>query len=249
MTRYYVTEAIIIKNQDFRETDKIVTFFSRKEGKLRAIAKGIRKPNSSLRPAIQPFCYSCLHLSRGRELDIITQARTVEFYGNLREDTVKTVHGVYLMELLDRGLLEADPHPEVFDALLTVLRWLDDISFSALAIRWFEVKLAQELGYALGLQECTQCGGKRVTAFSVELGGVLCDRCWETSSRHSVFLLEGEAWAVLRDLDKKEITFLQRLRPSDRALQTVELVLEKYLEHHLGQKFNTKDILRKLRGL
>jgi len=248
MARYCVTEAIIIRNQDFRETDKMVTFFARREGKLRAIAKGTRKPNSSLRPTIQPFCHSCLHLSQGRELDIITQGRIIEFFGNVREETVKMAHGVYLMELLDRGLAESDPHPKVFDAALTVLRWLDDRVFSPLAIRWFEVKLVQELGYGFNLQECAQCGAKQAAALSVELGGILCDSCKQVNRGAAVLSLEGETWALLKDLEEKEAAFLQRVRPSTRAMQEVELILEKYLEYHLGQKFNTKSIVRSLMG-
>lgn len=65
MAKYYITEAIVLKNQDFIETDKIVTFFARREGKLRAVAKGIKKPNSSLRGAVQPFCFHACTLAAG----------------------------------------------------------------------------------------------------------------------------------------------------------------------------------------
>ncbi|NSW83552.1 MAG: DNA repair protein RecO [Syntrophothermus sp.] len=246
MAKYYITEAIVLKNQDFIETDKIVTFFARREGKLRAVAKGIKKPNSSLRGAVQPFCFSCLHLSRGRELDLITQGRIIEFFGYVRDDMVKTLHSLYLMELLDKSLAEADPHPEVFDATLTVLRCLEDGPFSPLAVRWFELKLARELGYALGLQKCILCGRGKAVVLSIKDGGVLCDRCNRASTDNLIFALDGELWALLRDLEQKDVSFLQRVKPSARALRVAEQILERYLEYHLGHRFNTKSVIRNL---
>jgi len=246
MAKYYVTEAIILKNHDFKEADKLVTFFARREGKLRAIAKGIKKPNSSLRGVIQPFCYSCLHVSRGRELDLITQGRIIEFFGSVREDMVKTLHVLYLMELLDKSLAEADPHPEVFDTTLSVLRYLEEGSFSALAVRWFELKLARELGYAPGLQKCVLCGREKVVVLSIEHGGVLCDLCDTANRCGLVFALDGESWALLRILDQRDLSFLKRVKPSPRALQAVEQILERYLEYHLGHRLNTKSVIRNI---
>jgi DNA repair protein RecO (recombination protein O) len=62
---YYKSRCIILKNRDLRETDKLVTIFSEPEGKTTAVAKGIKKPKSSLRGCIQPFCHSLLFFSRG----------------------------------------------------------------------------------------------------------------------------------------------------------------------------------------
>ena len=82
---YYNAPVIIIKSIDFSEADKLVTVFSEQYGKLRAIARGIKKPKSSLRSCVQPFCYSQLHFYRGRDLELITQGKLLDFFGNSRK--------------------------------------------------------------------------------------------------------------------------------------------------------------------
>jgi DNA repair protein RecO (recombination protein O) len=78
---YYRSRSIVLKNMDFKETDKLVTVFSEDQGKMRAVAKGVKKPNSSLRACVQPFCCSQLFFNGGRELDVITQGRLLDFFG------------------------------------------------------------------------------------------------------------------------------------------------------------------------
>lgn len=246
---YYQTEAIILKNMDFKETDKLVTFLARKEGKVRAIAKGIKKAGSSLRGPTQPFCHSRIHLSRGRELDLITQGKIIDFYGNIREDLNKMLQAAYLAELLDKSLVEADPHPRLFDTTLSVLQYLEVESFSPLVMRWFEMRLAGELGYRPGLDRCINC--HQVTCgvlFSVSDGGILCDQCASGKIGEGI-RLDGETLAVLRALDRKELRLLGRVRVSDRTLNVLELLLEKYLEYHLERRFNVKGIIKTIKNV
>ena len=104
-SRYYQSRAIILKNMDYRESDKIIHLFTEKEGKLSALARGVKKPKSSLRACVQPFCHSFFHFHRGREMELITQGRLMEFYANTREDISRLLYAVYIMELLDKSLL------------------------------------------------------------------------------------------------------------------------------------------------
>jgi hypothetical protein len=105
-SRYYQSRAIILKNMDYRESDKIIHLFTEKEGKLSALARGVKKPKSSLRACVQPFCHSFFHFHRGREMELITQGRLMEFYANTREDISRLLYAVYIMELLDKSLLD-----------------------------------------------------------------------------------------------------------------------------------------------
>lgn len=244
---YYQTEAIILKNQDFKETDKLVTLLTREEGKMRAVAKGIKKPSSTLRGVTQPFCHCQLQISRGRELHIITQGRIISFYGSIREDFNRTLQAVYLMELLDKSLLEADPHPRLFDATLLVLQCLDSESYFPLLMRWFELALTGELGYKPELDRCAVCqeeeGG---LGFSIAAGGLLCGRCTAQHPGETV-PLDGETLALLRSLAEKEPRVLKRMKVSPRAARALESLLEKYLEYYLERKFHTKHIIRSLK--
>src|SRR3990172_13347205 len=84
--RLYRTEAVILRRQDLGETDRLLTLFSPAQGKLRVVAKGVRRPGSRKAGHLEPFSRVDLLLARGRELDVITQAEAVSLYPHLRED-------------------------------------------------------------------------------------------------------------------------------------------------------------------
>jgi DNA repair protein RecO (recombination protein O) len=132
---YYNAPVIIIKSIDFSEADKLVTVFSEQYGKLRAIARGIKKPKSSLRSCVQPFCYSQLHFYRGRDLELITQGKLLDFFGNSREDLERTLYSTYLMEMLDKSLLDRMPVPGLFGLTLNTLQSINNHGLNPLFIR------------------------------------------------------------------------------------------------------------------
>ncbi|MGI6488783.1 MAG: DNA repair protein RecO [Syntrophomonadaceae bacterium] len=244
---YFYIEGLVLKNMDFKEADKIVTVLARKEGKLGLVAKGVKKPKSSLRGVVQPFCYSRLHISKGRGMGLITQGRVLDFYGSIREDLDKTLQVVYLMELLDKCTADADPHPRLFDLALSVLQYLDSEDSFPLVIRWFELRMLTELGFGPKLDRCIRCGqSEALERFSISEGGVLCRGCG-VSSQAEGLELSGETLAVLRVLAARDLDFLRRLRVSKRALQQVENLLERFLAYHLERRFNLKNIIKFLK--
>jgi len=244
---YYRSRAIIIKTMDFRETDKLVTMFSEKEGKLKAVAKGIKKPKSSLRACVQPFCHSSLFFSAGRGLDLITQGKLLDFYGDVREDMSRTLYAVYMMELLDKTLMDRVALPGLYATTLSVLRYLNEISLNLLIIRFFEMNLLINLGYSPVLNKCVLCNKKHgsLQIFSLAEGGVVCNDC--AGQLDKKFLLSGESLALLRLLVTGNIKTISRVKTSDATLKQLENFLEKYLEYYLERKFNMKNIIRKLK--
>lgn len=248
---YYQNNAIIIKSIDYRDSEKIVTIFTEKEGKIKAIAKGTKKPSSSLRACIQPFVYSSLYLSRGRNMDIITQGKVVDFFANCREDISRTLYCIYLMELLDKSLMERARLPGLFNTTLQVLNYLNLVGFSPLIIRYFEMKLLIQLGYQPVLQKCANCGQNRpnYNYFSTAEGGVICNQCRDRLMGSILIPLSGETLAIIKLLSTAQINILGRLRVSDLALAELEQLLEKYLEYHLERKFNLKNTIRRLKNI
>ena len=145
-SRYYQSRAIILKNMDYRESDKIIHLFTEKEGKLSALARGVKKPKSSLRACVQPFCHSFFHFHRGREMELITQGRLMEFYANTREDISRLLYAVYIMELLDKSLLD-----KMLCLIYTTIPWssgiINQLGINPLIIG-FLTQFAFESGYS-----------------------------------------------------------------------------------------------------
>lgn len=244
---YYNSPVIIIKSSDYGEADKLVTLFSEQHGKLRAIARGIKKPKSSLRACVQPFCYSRLHFYRGRDLDLITQGRLLEFFGDSRENLERTLYSVYLMEMLDKSLLDRMPMPELFRLTLYALESINQIGVNPLLIRSFELNLAIHLGYRPVLNQCVSCGNSgSLTGFSLAEGGMICRECAKTIST-GIMILSGETLALLRQLSSGHTGLLDRVRASGSALNQLEYFLEQYLQYYLERPSQLKETIRHLK--
>lgn len=246
---YYRSNSIILKAIDYRESDKIVTVFTEKEGKISAVAKGAKKPKSSLRACIQPFVYSSLYLSRGKSMDLITQGKMLDFFGNSREDLERTLYCLYIMELLDKSLMEKVKMPGLFKTTLEILHNMDQSGYNPLKIRLFEIKLLTSLGYKPFLQECVACGKKPAyfNYFSLAEGGVICDAC--KTNTQSLLFITGETLSIMKLLINTNTGIIDKLKVSDQAGNQLEALLGNYLEYHLERKFNVKNTIKKLKGL
>jgi DNA repair protein RecO (recombination protein O) len=179
-SRLYRTPAIILKRMDLGEADRIVTLYTRDVGKVRAVAKGVRRTVSRSAGHLEPFTLSDVLFAVGRELDVISQADTLEAFRTIREDLELTTHAYYLAEVVD---LLTEDHLEnraVFDTLLDGLRTLGSAADARLVVIVFHLKLLDALGFRPELRECVSC---RATIepernhFSALLGGVLCPAC------------------------------------------------------------------------
>lgn len=228
--RLYRVEAIVLKRSDYGEADRLLTLFTPDLGKLRAIAKGARKPSSRKSGHVELFRHSALLIAKGRHLDVVTQADTLDAFLPLRENLERLGFAYYLAELVDRFVEEGDAssrgeyhsgsvsnvprddvavesHP-LFDLLLHALQWLgDDATDPALLARFFELHLLQDVGYRPQLFACVNCGAALEPAqnyFSAEAGGVLDPKCVETQ-REKVF-------EHARDLQPISLSALKVLR-------------------------------------
>ncbi len=242
---YYQSRSIILKASDLREADKIVSVFSEQEGKVSAVARGVKKPQSSLRACVQPFCHSLLFFSKGRELDLITQGKLIDFYGNTREDIQRIIYAVYIMELLDKSLLERMPLNNLYLHTLQVLDYINEWGINPLIIRAFELRLLVCLGYAPLLEQCIHCSSPRVMAFDMAEGGMVCDECHEKSA--GTYRLSAPTLSLLRLLRNANLTTVSRVKASPQSLLQLENLLESYLEYHLERKFSLKRTIRTLK--
>ncbi len=244
---YYRSRSIILKKRDLRESDGLLTIFSEKEGKITAVAKGIKKTRSSLRACVQPFCHSMLFYHRGKDMDLITQGRILDFYGNSREDINRTLYSMYLMELLDKSLMERVPLTELYETLIRVLELLNENGLNLTLVRYFESRLLVSLGYKPVINRCVRCGEQRITNFEFSLaeGGLVCGSCSQPGQM--LLSLRGESVALIRLFSEGSLQAVQRVKASPLAMQQVEIFLEKYLEYHLERRFKLKNTIRWLK--
>jgi DNA repair protein RecO (recombination protein O) len=121
MSKIYSVEALVLRARDYGEADKILTLYTKEQGKVSAIAKGARKPKSRLRGGVQLFSHSRIVLYRGPSLDTVTLAETVQAFAPLREDLTFLSYASYLVELLDCAVPEREPHEGIFHLAINCL--------------------------------------------------------------------------------------------------------------------------------
>lgn len=156
MPRTYKTEGVIIKRKNFGEADKILTIFTKQYGKLRGVAKGIRKLTSRKGGNLELFNYVAIFLAKGKNLDIITEVQAIESFPNFRKNLTKVALAYQFTQLINSFSQEALANQELFQLLIFCLKQLDNekCDLDRLAF-YFKTELLKISGFGLpkNLQE------------------------------------------------------------------------------------------------
>jgi DNA repair protein RecO (recombination protein O) len=156
----------------------VVVILSPNHGKLRTVAKGIRKTKSRFGGRLEPFTHVDLILYEGKNLDTITQVSVIETFSHVRDDLDRVMAAGTMVEAVDAVASEGEPSLRLFLLLQRGLRSLDQQQPSPDLMTAFLLKLAEVIGLAPALDSCASCGRHAESLrFSFAAGGVLCDNC------------------------------------------------------------------------
>ena len=180
----YRDDGIVLRTQKLGEADRITTILGRSSGRIRAVAKGVRRTKSRFGARLEPFTHVDLMLHAGRSLDVITQAEVVRPYGEpLTGDYPRYTAGVAMLETAERFTpVEKEPALRQLLLLIGGLRALGAGEHPpGLVLDAFLLRSLAVAGYAPALEECARCGasgaGRRLPAFAVAAGGMVCASC------------------------------------------------------------------------
>ncbi len=246
--RVYRTEAIVLRRTDFGEADRLLTVFTPQRGKLRLVAKGARKPSSRKSGHVELFSRSQFLVAAGRELDIVTQAETIEPFLAVREDLARTTYAYYVAELADAFTAERDENRPLYDLLVDALGWLGQADDLALVARYYELHLLGLVGYQPQLFVCGGCKEQirpEVNYLSSAEGGVFCAKCGHDRLGMSELSVNG--LKVLRFLQTRDWETCRLLRLSAASHAEVEELMNGYITYHLEHKIHSVDFIHRLR--
>jgi DNA repair protein RecO (recombination protein O) len=180
VSELYRDTGVVLRTYKLRESDRIVVFHTAENGKVRAVAKGVRKTKSKFGARLEPMSHVRLLLYRGRELDIVSQAEAVEPLSPMLSSLDRASQGLAAIEAVDQLSLEREPNPQLYRMLVGVLRTIASTS-SPLNVAAFYWKLLANEGLRPELDQCVRCGGTepdtQFVAFDLNEGGVLCRSC------------------------------------------------------------------------
>ena len=246
--RSFRVEAIILRHSDWGEADRLLVMFTLDMGKLRAIAKGVRKPRSRKAGHLEPFTRVSLLLARGRDMMIVTQAETIAAHTSLREDLLLSTYASYVVELLDRFTYEEGENRALYRLLNDTLTRISSSTSPDLVVRYYEVRLLDLVGFRPQLFNCVVCGEQirpENQYFSAELGGVLCPTCGKrTPGVRPISML---ALKYLRHFQRSNYAEAARVSLTDSLNREMENLMQHYLTYQLERGLNTPSFLRRVR--
>lgn len=241
-------EAVVLRHMDWGEADRLLWLFTRELGKVRVVAKGVRKLHSRKAGHLEPFTRVGLLLARGREMMIVTQAEAVDTFPLLREDLLHMGYASYVVELLDRFTYEEGQNVSMYRLLADTLARLCAESDASLVIRYYEIRLLDLLGFRPQLFHCVQCGNEILAEdqyFSAAQGGVLCPSCGVNAP--GARRISMEALKFLRHFQRSSYLEAKRAHPAPAHYRELETLVQHYLTYLLERGLNTPEFLRRIK--
>ncbi|QGK69288.1 DNA repair protein RecO [Allosaccharopolyspora coralli] len=195
----YRDTAVVLRVQKLGEADRIITMLTRRGGKVRAVAKGVRRTSSRFGARLEPFCHVDVQLYTGRTLDVITQVQTLDAFGvHIVDDYQRYTSACAVLETADRlAAEEGEPVLRMYLLVTGALRALAGRERDAsLVLDAFLLRAMSYAGWAPALSECARCAcAGPHAAFNVPAGGAVCAECRPAGSArpspHTMTLLEA----------------------------------------------------------
>jgi DNA repair protein RecO (recombination protein O) len=248
--RRYTTEAIVLSRFDFGEADRILTLITPGSGKLKAIAKGIRRPTSRIGGSLEPFAELQVALARGRTFEVVTQVSVGHAWLNLRDSLESAATAWYLAELADRSLEERTAAEPLYTLLRRAYGLLDAGMAPGRVARWYEMHLADELGMRPEVDRCAECDRMLESdgrfRWAPMLGGVLCDRC--SGPSHERAGLSLDALKLLKAYQRLDIEAIASLRLAETTEREVEAAMREFIGHSLERQARSLAFLDEVRA-
>ena len=247
--RRYSTDAIVLSRFDYGEADRILTLITPGGGKLKAIAKGIRRPKSRLGGSLEPFAELHVALARGRTFEVVTEVSVGHAWLNLRDSLESAATAWYLAELADRSLEERHAAEPVYALLRRAYELLDAGMAPGRVARWYEMHLADELGVRPEVDRCVECDRALEVDGRVRwvppLGGVLCETC--PGPPHERTGLSLDALKLLKAYQRQDVEAIAALRLVAATEREVETALRDFLRHVLEREARSLAFLDEIR--
>lgn len=249
--RSFRTRAIILKRQDLGEADRLLTLLTPEHGKLNAVAKGARKPNTSKTGHVELFSRADVLIARGRDLDVLVQAELSEAYLPIREDLMRGAIAGYAVELLDRFTFSGETDLRVlFDLLDVTLQRISTDDDLRRVARYYELHLLDLVGFRPELNECVvthEAVEPRDQYFHHEAGGVVSPG--GASHLSGLITISLPALKLLRHFQRSAYMQVASLQIPESVHNEAERIMLDYIAHILERRLQSVDFIRRLRRL
>ncbi|MBM3945451.1 MAG: DNA repair protein RecO, partial [SAR202 cluster bacterium] len=243
--RGYKTEAVVLRHRPLGEADRLLVLLSPTMGKVRAVARGVRRSKSRMAGHLEPLNRVSASLSEGRDLDIVTEAEAVDVYPAIRRDLAKLSAAMFVAELVDGFSADHSPGQAMYRLLTNALDAMEGAKSPMQLVRYFQTRLLGMSGFGPELRQCVSCHealepGDHVFASSE--GGVVCPSC-RSRSEDALIPVSLNVLKVLRFFQREPMEKALGLRLDTKVLTEAARVLDGYTRFLLERELKTADCL------
>lgn len=236
MPGLYRDEGVVLRTYKLGEADRIVVLATAEHGKVRAVAKGVRKTKSKFGSRLEPLSHVALQLYEGRNLDTITQVESIDSFRAIREDLDRYGAAVGVLEVVDQIAMEGEVDRRRYAMLVGVLRTIVE-NDNPLVVPAFYLKVLAHEGFQPEVDGCVSCGnGDPLVAIDLMAGGMLCQDCRQGRA------VSAEALRLLRAILGGGLASVLAEEPSP-AVAEVGAIATEAVEHHLERRLRTPGVL------
>ena len=245
--RIRTVEAVVISHKEFGEADRLVTLLSREAGKIRGMAKGVRKIGSRKAAYLEPFMHSKVVLARGKTFWILTQADGIQQFSAINASLEKTGMAAYVMELAERFTVEEEPAPQLFRLIVETLDRINKTSDTFTPILYYELHILDHAGFRPDLTRCVGCGAEIAAQdqyFSTAQGGAVCPRCgglYQNARKVSL-----DALRYLRHFQRSAYAALAEVSVPDPVRGEIAAIMNGYISAIIERRLNAPEFLRQI---
>lgn len=249
----YVTDAINLKSYNLNDADKIVLMYTKENGLIKGVAKGIKKPKSKLGARMDLLVANTLQLLKGRSMDTVLQAQTLNNFRKTRKDIDKLMFSSYIAEIVvNIGEGSESAAKEIYELLYKALERIseaDSKKDALIAVIKFQLKILLIMGFCVELDACLCCRERVLDEdmyFSPQMGGIICQECNKTLNvpLKMHYKIRDFLMAMLQfdfnyesDYDKKA---------TDKVCQVCFKLLDEYIKIHTNKKQKSLKVLQEL---
>ncbi len=270
----YKTEGIIIKREYFGEASLALDVYTRKYGKIRAVARSARKSGGKLKGHLELFLNVEIMLARGRNIDTIASSITAENFSRVRSDLKLSSTAYLMVELADKFTAEGHRDEKIFWLLEKALGFLNRLPASnivetrqrlvstAMTVLLFQIHLLDLTGFSPELNKCVVCGKAikpNKNYFSVLKGGIISEECFNENKNGCPISVEVIKLLRLFQLKKnnlnteeyqneidRDFEIIKKLRINNELVSVAVFLMNEFMEFSIGSKIKGIEFFKEM---
>ena len=232
----YKYTGIILNKRDVGETDRIYTSYTLEGGKIRSLAKGIRKPEAKLASSLENITLADITIVRTKGLGKITGSIIENSFPNLKNDCDTLLEVFSSIGVFDKLVDLESADDRIFNLLKEYFEVADICARKNLREKHqllrlgFMAKFMFELGYAVGVDSCAACGSvlsRGSLGFSSKHGGVLCEKC-ACGGKFLAIPISVNAVKIMRLFLRSKMSSLYKIQALQKDLASVRIAIEDF---------------------